>query len=371
MSRLILASKYGNVHKQLRALTILDGLIQNAGSRFQRTFADEPLLERLRVAATDSLSDDEVKQKCAILFRQWAVSYKSTPGLERIASLYKQLPKRKKPVRQEQSKVLKETEPEADTDQYGHSVSVSAGGGPERSLRSPTSPTSPASSSSRYGRDAPASAYGSMNPFRPKSEKPTKKSKSKPFSLDKEKPAILQTIASSSLASTGLMNAMKRTNRENQRVSENSEAVKGFETCKKFRRQILTYLQHIESGDLLGGLLHANDELVEALMAYEVLDKSLEDDSDSELDSDDDGGAAKSRSRAASNAHRQMAGLSLGEPAERTRAPKPSFVVMPPADEGRASGDSEEVEEEDDENDPFADRNAVNTPRMEKDGMTW
>lgn len=114
--------------------------------------------------------------------------------------------------------------------------------------------------------------------------------------------------------------------------------------------------------------MHANDELVEALMAFEVLDKSLEDDSDSELDSDDEGGASKSRVRAASNAHRQMAGLSLGEPAERARAPKPSFIVMPPAQD-EAPGSEEE--EEEDENDPFADRNAVNTPRMEKDGMTW
>lgn len=367
---LISPSKYGNVHKQLRALTLLDGLIQNAGSHFQRTFADETVLERLRVVATDSLSDDQLKQKCAILFRQWAVSYKSTPGLERIASLYKQLPKRKKPVRQEQSKVLKETEPtDADSAQFGHSVSISAGGGPERSLRSPTSPAA-SSSSSSYGRDVPASTYGSMNPFRQKSDKNTKKPKAKGLSLEKDKPTILQTIASSSLASTGLMNAMKRINRENQRVSENSEAVQGFETCKKLRRQILTYLQHVESGDLLGGLLHANDELVEALMAYEVLDKSLEDDSDSELDSDDEGGAAKSRARAASNAHRQMAGLSLGEPAERPRAPKPSFIVMPPAKD-EAPGSEEEEAEEEDENDPFADRNAVNTPRMEKDGMTW
>lgn len=29
--------KYGNVHRQIRALVLLDGLIQNAGTRFQRT----------------------------------------------------------------------------------------------------------------------------------------------------------------------------------------------------------------------------------------------------------------------------------------------------------------------------------------------
>lgn len=81
--------KYGSVHRQLRALTILDGLIQNAGPRFQRTFADEPLLERLRVCGTSDLSDPDVKKKCSILFRSWAAEYKNTPGLDRIARLYK------------------------------------------------------------------------------------------------------------------------------------------------------------------------------------------------------------------------------------------------------------------------------------------
>jgi hypothetical protein len=81
--------KYGNVHRQIRALVLLDGLIQNAGPRFQRTFADEPLLERLRVCGTSDLSDPEVRKKCSELFRGWAAEYKNTPGLERVAALYK------------------------------------------------------------------------------------------------------------------------------------------------------------------------------------------------------------------------------------------------------------------------------------------
>lgn len=81
--------KYGNAHRQLRALTLLDGLIQNAGPRFQRTFADEPLLERLRVCGTADLSDPDVRNKCSELFRSWAAEYKNTPGLERIAKLHR------------------------------------------------------------------------------------------------------------------------------------------------------------------------------------------------------------------------------------------------------------------------------------------
>lgn len=81
--------KYGNAHRQLRALTILDGLIQNAGPRFQRTFIDEPLLERLRVCGTSDLSDQEVRAKCKVLFAGWAREYSKTPGLEGIAGLYR------------------------------------------------------------------------------------------------------------------------------------------------------------------------------------------------------------------------------------------------------------------------------------------
>jgi hypothetical protein len=81
--------KYGNLHRQLRALTLLDGLIQNAGPRFQRTFADEALLERLRFCGTASLSDPEVRKKCSELFAGWATEYKNTPGMTQVASLYR------------------------------------------------------------------------------------------------------------------------------------------------------------------------------------------------------------------------------------------------------------------------------------------
>ena len=104
--------KYGNVHRQLRALIILDGLMQNAGSRFQRQFADEPLLERLRLLAKDDMVDVDVRQKVNVLFRQWATAYKGTPGMERIATLYKQLPNTRRP-QPHQSRVVRENDAEA------------------------------------------------------------------------------------------------------------------------------------------------------------------------------------------------------------------------------------------------------------------
>lgn len=93
---------------------------------------------------------------------------------------------------------------------------------------------------------------------------------------------MLSAIAQSSIASTNLLNSMRHLNRETERVSENAECLKRFETCKALRRQILRYIQLVESEQWIGSLLNANDDLVKALIAFEVADKSVDDDSDSD-----------------------------------------------------------------------------------------
>ena len=319
------------------------------------------------------MSDTEVKAKCKQLFGQWAVSYKNTPGMDRIAALYKELPQRKKPVQQQQSKALRETEVETDDNGFGHSVTVSAGGGPPRTLRTTSN------ASSLISRPTTLSSGPSLTSA-PKSKfSRDKKSKTKPFNLEKEKPQLLQTLAASSVASTNLMNALKLINRENRRVSEDAETMQRFETCKVLRRQILRYIQFVESEQWLGSLIHANEELVNALMAFEVLDKSVEDDSDSEDDEwngDHTSAAKAARERDTAEA---FAGLSFEQNAPPAKPARPGTSIPPSFANGKgklADSNTSESEEEDDvddedENDPFADRNAVHEPRTERQGMTW
>lgn len=291
--------KYGNLHRQLRALTLLDGLIQNAGPRFQRSFADEPLLERLRFAGTADLSDPEVKKKCAVLFRSWAAEYKNTRGMERVASLYKELPKRKQVVTQEKSKVLKETEnPFGDEEDEQPTAGSSPQPGHSRQKSSISNPpvTGTIQSFSYTKQD------------KKKKEKEKKGKKPKPFDLEAEKEQMKAHIAESSIASTNLMNTLQSINREKERISENQTAVERFETCKQLRRKILRYVSSpftrtvkkipqtitnreilckihlVDSEQWLGSLLHANDELVTALMTFEQLDRSIDADSDSDDD---------------------------------------------------------------------------------------
>ncbi|CAN8098516.1 unnamed protein product [Discula destructiva] len=387
--------KYGSAHRQLRALVLLDGLIQNAGSRFQRTFADEMLLERLRVCGTSDLSDPDVKKKCSELFRSWANEYKNTPGLERVARLYKELPKRKQVVTQERSKVIRETDNPFGDEEDEPPVASSA------QASSSTSTTS--------GPQASAPASGSLSSFsylssskdkaaKKKDKKSSKKSgPHRKFNLEAEKDQMKVTIAESSIAATNLTNALQSINRERERISNNVVAVAHFETCKQLRRKILRYIHHIESEQWLGSLLHANDELVTALMTFEQLDRSIDADSDSDDELAEQAhmyrmmtDKAKSPTSSPSFPDSEMASLSLTPasppppPSRPAAPPRPSATSKPPshhlslpgkkaAPVSTASdgGDSDQGEEDDDENDPFADRNAVVTPKVERAEPTW
>ncbi|ESZ89651.1 hypothetical protein SBOR_9963 [Sclerotinia borealis F-4128] len=357
--------KYGNVHRQIRALEILDGLIQNAGGRFQRTFADEALLERLRICGTSDLSDPAVKAKCKELFKNWSAEYAEVSGMEEVRALYKQLPRTKKVVTQDRSKVLRETEENPFHDDELEESPSSPG-------PSTPGPSQAGSSHSRQSslttstRDRASSILSSSTRKSKKDkEKDKKKKKHKPFNLEAEKETMKAAIAESAVASTNLLNALRHINREKERISENKTALQHFDSCKLLRRKILRYIQHVEAEEWLGGLLHANDELVNALMTFEQLDRSIDADSDSDDDMAEQAHLYKMAER--SNADRrnsdattqQLAGLSIGtkSPLSPTRTshrpapPTPQRSARPPAPESE--------DEEEDEDDPFADRNAL------------
>ena len=307
----------------------MDALIQNAGPRFQKAFADEPLLERLRILARDDTVDAEVRQKANVLFRGWAVAYKGTPGLERIAALHKELPRTKRPQPQ-QSRIVRQQDAEAAREREENSPS------PPRNRR----PEPLASRSSNPVTLGAGTSTSSSSIFK-RDKKDKKKTKGQPFNLEREKGQMLETIASANVASTNLLNGLQLINREQERVSENAEVMRRFETCKQLRRQILRYIHLVESEQYIGGLLNANDELVKGLMAFELMDKSIDDDSDSD---NEEGNVAAS-----------MAGMSMNESAP-PKPPRPTSIPMPSGFSGKQRAEPQS-EPEEDEDDPFGDSN--------------
>ncbi|KAF9763542.1 hypothetical protein IL306_003082 [Fusarium sp. DS 682] len=382
--------KYGNVHRQIRALVILDGLIQNAGERFQRTFVDEPLLERLRVCGTSDLSDVAVRNKCRELFRSWS-QYAGRPGLDSLARLHRELPKRKQAVTQERSRVLRETEENPFVDDEEEAAAKAA-----RDARNTSSPSSstPASGST-FGHTSTKSASGSSAFFggskdkKKEKEKDKTKGKRKPFNLEAEKEQMKSVIADSSIAATNLINTLQSINREVERISENQTAVERFEACKLLRRKVLRYIHHVEEEQWLGGLLHANDELVHALMSFEQFDRSIDADSDSDDELAEQahlyrmatmkGKDAMAKAAAQSPTASQppdLSALDISNSHAHGAPPRPPPMSKPhsnpPPQPPRPAAASVAVaQDEEDEDDPFGDSHALETPMHERDQPRW
>lgn len=319
--------------------------------------------------------DPQVKAKSNVLFRQWAHAYKNTPGLDGIASLYKQLPNRKA-AQPHQSRVIRETE--ADAEEDGRVGNDPFAGNPSPSTdRRPSRPTNTfTSSSSSSSRPVTLSSapdvYGSRNRYK------DKKAKDRPFNLETEKPKLLETIASASVASNNLLNALQLINREQKRISEDPEVMKRFETCKVLRRQILRYIQLVESDQWIGSLLSANDDLVKAVTAYEILDKSISDDSDSGEEREKSESSSRVKAAGQRRVEESLASLSFYKAPPPAKPSRPAGIAIPPRPPVPASGkqkveDSEGGSEEEEiaENDPFGDQNAVGTPHTEKSGIMW
>lgn len=344
---------------------ILDGLIQNAGNRFQRAFADEPLLERLRLMALDDMVDATVRNKCKVLFVQWANAYSKTPGLERIATLYKELPKTKRPAAARQ-KVLQDSTPADPDDEPTESPFA------ETRVRSKSNAKAPAPAPVAPSR--PVGLSSTSSGFSSKLFKEKKHSAAgpgKPFNLSKEKENMTNALAKSSIASTNLLNGLQLINRENERVSENEEVQRRVEACKSLRRKILYYINNVESDKWIGSLVNANDELVKALTAYEIMDRSIDDDSDSDAWESHEGQRPKSSKGVSSSTQDQLAGLTISEEAAPPKPPRPASIPMPPPQPVASSSQSIVSDEAEDDDDPFGDSNAVQTPFTERSGMTW
>lgn len=251
-------------------------MISNAGRTFQRSFADEPLLERLRIAATSPATDPDVKKRLKELFAQWAVAYKDVQGLQSITILYKQFPQRKKPARP--------TPAAAASNSSASNTALQSPSSPASSRAPPSlnhAGSSALSKSMPTTKSSTTTVTGSSSSSWSRSHKKSK-SKVAAFNLEKEKPQINQALANSSVAATNLTNALKHVNREKERPSEKPEIVKQYEQCQHLRKIVQRYIELIESEQWLGSLIHTHEELSLALERYEIYDKSIEEDSDSE-----------------------------------------------------------------------------------------
>ncbi|CAE6449917.1 unnamed protein product [Rhizoctonia solani] len=264
--------KYGNVHRQLRALTMLKALVENCGPKFQSTFANDQLVDRIKLMSQDPMTDEHVKRKLMSVLASWHRQFKDDPKMHTVSNLYIQCGGGKKPV---PSQTPTSPRPHAETlyEQHQRKAEEEARARAERKMKE---------------REAKEEEKRKLKEEKLAAKERERKARSqparRPFVYEAEKPKILQTIAEASQASTNLVNAVKRVNREQESVTTNADVQECLVTAKTVRKQLIRYIQlAIQKEEIIGTLLDTNERIIAAIQLYDKMSKSPDQDSDEEI----------------------------------------------------------------------------------------
>ncbi|CAE6466174.1 unnamed protein product [Rhizoctonia solani] len=266
--------KYGNVHRQLRALTMLKALVENCGPKFQSSFANDQLVDRIKLMSQDPMTDEHVKRKLISVLASWHRQFKDDPKMHTVSNLYVQCGGGRKST---QGAGATSPRPHAETLYEQHQRKA------EEEARA------------RADQKAKEREAKEEEKRKLKEEKLAAKNilalafrarvgRARPFVYETEKPKILQTIAEASQASTNLLNAVKRVNREQESVTTNADVQACLATAKTVRKQLIRYIQlAIQKEEIIGTLLDTNERIIAAIQLYDKMSKSPDQDSDEEI----------------------------------------------------------------------------------------
>ncbi|EPQ28967.1 uncharacterized protein PFL1_03257 [Pseudozyma flocculosa PF-1] len=269
--------KYSNVHGQKRALIILRYCVENCNKRFQTTFANDQLIERLKLMSQDELVDASVRRLLMRVLLSWHHQFKDDPSMRTVAGLYVACGGGKKSDAQKKSEAAeayRKREEEARREQQ------------IRSDRKAAERLQKLEEKELAKRKKKGGASGAA--------------KRPAFNFEQEKPQILSSLATSQSSATALVNALQHVNREKESVTENARVQDYLARVKVERKKIIRYIQLVKDEEFIGSLISANDQIILALQLYDRLSKPVE------LDSDED--------------NEPLAAISGGETAEQKQA---------------------------------------------------
>jgi hypothetical protein len=250
--------KYGSIHGQKRAITMLGALVENAGPRFQSSFADPQLVERIKLMSQDPLVDASVRRKLMRMLLWWSNQFKNEPNMRTIAGLYSACGGGRKSDAQMKSEAAEAFKKRREADER------------ERQVRMDRK------AAERLQREEEA---------RQAKEKKKRGGSARPaFNFEKEKPIILSTLATSQQSATSLVNALQHVNREKESVVENMRVQQYLSRVKAERKKVVRYIQLVRDEEFLGGLISANDQIILSLELYDKLAKSPDRDSEDEAE---------------------------------------------------------------------------------------
>ncbi|KAK5779630.1 hypothetical protein RI543_003522 [Arxiozyma heterogenica] len=256
--------KWGNELQQLRTLELL-GLFIGQGLKFSVLYNDFKLIERLTVIALNQKLNGngqhyakEVINYARLCILNWyeyieSRNYKNKRCYESIVKLYKYVKNHK----------MKEIVATTSNDLTAIRLK-----------------------NNFMDDSADETVFQYDDPHNMNRNKDDAKYRIPKIDLKKEDPKI-QIIISDALAAAIALENSLMVLPVDANAMEDEDCTTKFVQARAIRRKVLRYLQLVTEGKFLGSLLHANDELVKALTAYDKRCQPETDDDELVYDSDD------------------------------------------------------------------------------------
>lgn len=244
------------------------------------TFANERLVDRIKVMAGDPMTDERVKKKIMTVLGSWYRQFKDDPSMRLVAGLYHACGGGKKAPQQQP----RPTRTAAD-DAYESQMARYEREAAERAERK-----------AREKREKEAQKEAERARLKASKNKPQQQQRRK-FNFEQEKPNIMARVGAATQSAQALINALQHVNRETESVTTNERVQTCLAKVKNDRKYIVRYIQLVDSdkeGDYIGMLIHTNEQILSALGLYDRMSKPIDLDSD-----DEEVQKAKDASRAA------------------------------------------------------------------------
>ncbi|GAA6004935.1 hypothetical protein JCM10207_008456 [Rhodosporidiobolus poonsookiae] len=262
--------KYSDTHGQLRALTILQIIVENGGTRFQTTFANERLVDRIKLMAGDPHTDQRVQKKLMTVLKSWYLTFKDDPKMQLVAGLYRSCGGGKQAARS------------AATDAYEAQQARYEREAAARTERKEAERRAREAEKERAAKEKADKAR------RKEQERAGSRTKRPPFNFEQEKPRIMSSVGQGTQSAQALIMALQRVNREKESVTTNTRVQECLEKAKQDRKALIRYIQLITTsekdieGEYIGTLLATNEQIINAVHLYDRMSKPVDLDSDDE-----------------------------------------------------------------------------------------
>ncbi|PWN48610.1 hypothetical protein IE53DRAFT_412194 [Violaceomyces palustris] len=253
--------KYANIHGQKRSLIILKALVENCGPRFQTSFANDMLVERIKLMSQDELVDASVRKLLMRVLLSWHQQFKDDPSMKVVSGLYAACGGGKKSDAQKKSEAAEAFRKQQEKARIEAQM---------RADRKAAERLQKQEEKDFKAREKERLRKGGSAAKRPA------------FNFEQEKPQILNALATSQQSATALVNALQHVNREKESVTTNPRVQEYLAKVKTERKKIIRYIQLVKDEEFVGGLISANDQVILALQLYDKLSKPADLDSDDE-----------------------------------------------------------------------------------------